>query len=318
MQIIQDQKELSEALKAKAREKGFDPVGIARVPGSKGIKLRNASLEKWLKDGHQADMEWMNNPKRKNISELLSGVQSVLAVALNYYVDVQPKPGALSIARYAWGIDYHKVIKKRLKSIEHWLKEQRPNCNCKIYVDTGPLLDKAWAEEAGIGWIGKNSNVINKNNGSWFVLGHLLCTEALIPDKPANARCGHCVACIEACPTKAITQPFVVDARKCIAYHTIENRNPVLPKSISKSIGNWVAGCDVCQEVCPWNKKPIPSNNDPDVIPKRWILELTKEKAVSWNDESWNENLQGSALKRIKPWMWRRNASAIREEKPLG
>ena len=317
MQILENQSALSNALKEKARNQGFNLVGIAQIPGSKRIALRNSALQKWLEAGHHAEMKWMHSSKRQNINELLNGVQSILAVGLNYYVDIKKQQGSLSIARYGWGNDYHKVITKRLRVVGDWLTKQRPDCNWKIYVDTGPLLDKAWAEEAGIGWIGKNSNLINKKDGSWIVLGHLLCTEQLTPDQPADARCGNCVACIDACPTQAITEPFVVDARKCIAYHTIENRNEVLPKAISDSIGEWVAGCDICQEVCPWNKKKIPSSKDPDVLPKQWVLELTKEQATSWNDESWNQKLRGSALKRIKPWMWRRNAAATKLENPL-
>ena len=318
MQMIQTQSELTHALKEKAKNQGFNLVGIARFPGSERLQLRNSALEKWLNEGHQAEMKWMSSPRRQNLNESLEGIQSLISVGLNYFVDIKKPEKSLSIARYAWGKDYHKVISKRLRIIGNWLEEQRPNCNWKIYVDTGPVLEKAWAEEAGLGWIGKNSNLINKKQGSWMVIGHLLCTEELIPDKPAKAHCGQCVACIEACPTKAITEPFVVDSRKCIAYHTIENRNPNLPKEIQNALGPWVAGCDICQDVCPWNKKAISNNKDPDVMPKEWILEITKEQAISWNDEYWNEKLKDSALKRIKPWMWRRNASATKTDKPLG
>ena len=311
MSSSKSQLQLTEELKQKAAEEGFNPIGVANVPGSPRIKLRTQALERWLNAGFHADMKWMEAPRRKRIETLLDGVQSLMAVGLNYYVDKEKDPEALSIARYGWGNDYHKVMEKRLKRIGKWLEEKRPECKWKVFVDTGPLLDKAWAEEAGIGWIGKNSNLINPQSGSWLVLGHLLCTEKLTPDKPSKPLCGKCKDCISACPTNAITEPFVINAEKCIAYHTIENREAEIPEEIRKSLKTWVAGCDICQEICPWNKKGIKSSTDPDVQPKDWILKLTKNEAMSWSDEKWRTTLKGSAFKRIKPWMWRRNAKAI-------
>ncbi len=316
MQTIATQAQLTQALKKEARKQGFEPVGIARIPGSKRLQARTQALEAWLNAGYQAEMNWMAAPRRKNAITLLEGVKSLLAVGLNYYVNQNQNPGTLSIARYGWGNDYHKVVEKRLKAIGKWLEIQRPSCKWKICVDAAPLLDKAWAEEAGLGWIGKHSNLINPSRGSWMVLGHLLCTEVLIPDKPSKSQCGICKACITACPTNAISEPYIVDSRKCIAYHTIENRCQKLPEEIESSLGSWVAGCDICQEVCPWNKKPIVNTNDPDLKPREWILNLTKNEALNWDDKKWREQLKGSALKRIKPWMWRRNAAAIKSESP--
>ena len=142
-------------------------------------------------------------------------------------------------------------------------------------------------------------------------LGHLLSTEVLHPDKPAKSICGECEKCIEACPTKAIEEPFVVNSNKCLAYHTLENRDKELPTNIINNIGNWIAGCDICQEVCPWNQKKIPCTAEPDLQPSKWILNLTKKDAIGWSDSQWKENLKNSALKRIKPWMWRRNINSI-------
>tara|TARA_Y100001968_G_scaffold332683_1_gene391799 strand:+ start:1610 stop:2545 length:936 start_codon:yes stop_codon:yes gene_type:complete len=308
------QETLSEKLKKEAKKLGFSAVGIARVPGSTRIKLRTSALQRWLKAGHQADMLWMEAPRRKNIETLLEGVKSVIAVGLNYYVKTKEKPKELSIARYGWGKDYHKLIEKKLKKLGQWLEKEQPSCQWKVCVDSSPLLDKAWAEEAGLGWIGKNSNLINQEIGSWMFLGHLLCTEALTPDKPSIPTCGECEKCIEACPTKAITEPFVINSNLCLAYHTIENKAQDLPAEIKNSMGNWIVGCDICQEVCPWNQKEIPSNNDPSIQPKEWILNLTTKDVLSWDDELWKEKLQGSTLKRIKPWMWRRNANAINQK----
>lgn len=313
---MNDQNQLSQAIKNEAKKQGFNPVGIAKIPGGARIQTRTASLQRWLEAGHHADMKWMEAPRRENIESLLNGAKSVLAVGLNYYVEEEKAPNSLSIARYAWGKDYHKTIKQRLKKIGQWLEKERPNSRWKICVDSSPLLDKAWAEEAGIGWIGKNSNLINPKLGSWMVIGHLICTEPLTPDEPETPLCGKCQDCLEACPTKAISEPFVVDARRCLAYHTIENRNKSLPEEIKKSLGTWVAGCDICQDVCPWNQKSIPSSSDPDVIPKKWILNLTREEALQWDDKQWNEKTNESALKRIKPWMWRRNIEATKKNKP--
>ena len=314
MERLETNIELSEALKREANKHGFHPVGIAKIPGSSRLQLRTASLQRWLGAGYQSDMNWMSAPRRQNIETLLEGASSLLAVGLNYYVNAKKSSEALSIARYAWGNDYHVVVEKRLKQIGHWLKKQRPDCQWKVCVDSAPLLDKAWAEEAGLGWIGKHSNIINEKKGSWMVLGHLLCTEPLIPDQPSKAKCGQCQKCIEACPTKAIVEPFVVNSNKCLAYHTIENRNEEFPKEINQSIGKWIAGCDICQDVCPWNQKELTNNSDPEVQPKDWVMKITKEEALSWSDEKWIENLRGTSLRRIKPWMWRRNAKAINSE----
>ena len=312
MSSLEEQIKLTKQLKSKAKEEGFNPVGIAKVPGSSRIKLRTAALERWLEAGNQADMNWMKAPRRKNIESLLKGVKSVLAVGLNYYVNIQPNKNNLLIGRYAWGGDYHKIIGKRLKKIGKWLEIERPECKWKVCVDSSALLEKAWAEEAGLGWIGKHTNLINSSGGSWMVLGYLLCTETLIPDKPAKPLCGQCRKCIDICPTNAITEPFVVNANHCIAYHNIENRNLNLPKEITNSMGNWIAGCDICQDICPWNKKrSIKSSEDPAMQPKDWILNLTKKDILSWNEDEWKENLRNSPLKRIKPWMWKRNVKAL-------
>ena len=305
---------LSDALRHRARAEGFEPVGIARVPGSERMQLRTAALQRWLEAGHHADMGWMAAPRRLDPRGLLDNAQSLLAVGLNYYVDQQPDPGSLKVARYGWGRDYHRVVDQRLRRIGRWLSEQRPDCQWRACVDAAPLLDKAWAEEAGLGWIGKHSNVIHSQRGSWMVIGHLLTTEALEPDQPARSLCGRCTTCIDACPTGAIQEPFVVDARQCLAFHTIENREPQLPQAIAESLGPWVAGCDICQDVCPWNQGSLPSSHDPELQPRPWLMKLKNNDIQAWDDATWDENLRGSALRRIKPWMWRRNAQAARPD----
>jgi len=302
--------DLAGAIKAEARRLGFEPVGIAAVPGSPRLQLRTAALERWLAAGHQADMAWMADPRRRAVEQLLPGVRSLVAVGLNHHVAAERTPGSLKVARYGWGRDYHRVIDGRLRALGRWLEAQVPGVHWRACVDSAPLLDKAWAEEAGLGWIGKHGNLIAGRRGSWLLLGHLLTDLALPADAPAAPACGACTACLEACPTGAITEPFVVDARRCIAFHTIENRADTLPPAIADALQGWVAGCDICQEVCPWNRAPLPTSTDPDLQPRPWWLDLQPEQALAWSDADWDAKLRASALRRIKPAMWRRNIRA--------
>jgi epoxyqueuosine reductase len=255
-------------------------------------------------------MAWMADPRRRDVRHLLPGVRSLVAVGLPYYVEAERAPGSLKVARYGWGRDYHRLIDGRLRALGRWLEQQEPGVRWRACVDSAPLLDKAWAEQAGLGWIGKHGNLIHRGRGSWLLLGHLLTTLELPADPPAQPACGACSACLDACPTAAITEPFVVDARRCIAFHTIENRDPELPEAIAANLQGWVAGCDICQDVCPWNHKPLPSSDDPDLQPRPWWLDLQAQEALSWSDAQWDDNLRASALRRIKPAMWRRNIRA--------
>ena len=301
---------LAADLKQEAHRLGFDPVGLAAVPGGPRLALRTAALQRWLAAGHQADMAWMADPRRRQVEALLPGVRSLLAVGLNYYVAEPAAPARLRVARYGWGRDYHRVIDQRLRQLGRWLERQVPGVAWRACVDSAPLLDKAWAEEAGLGWIGKHGNLIHRRRGSWLLLGHLLTNLELPADAPAQPLCGSCSRCMPACPTGAITEPFVVDSRRCIAFHTIENRDPELPRAIANHLQGWVAGCDLCQEACPWNQQPLASSTDPAVQPRPWWLTLQAEQALGWSDAEWDEKLRASALRRIKPWMWRRNIRA--------
>ena len=304
---IQDKKELSKKLKERAIFEGFTIAGIASIPGSSRMKLRTDALERWLSSKHHAEMKWMEAERRKNISKLLKNAKSVLCVGFNY-INSQNHCNYLKVGKFSQGDDYHKVIYKKLKNVGKWIKLKIPDCKWKICVDTSPLLEKAWAEESGLGWIGKNSNLINKKNGSWFTLGFMILTKDFTPDTPHQSLCGKCDICIENCPTQAIVEPFVIQSDLCIAYHTIESREKTLPKKIEENLNGWVAGCDICQDVCPWNQS-VPFNNAIETIPKKWIKNLNIE-SLNWDDKTWEENLKGSTLKRIKPWMWKRNLRA--------
>ena len=304
---IQDTKEISQKLKERAISEGFTMAGIASIPGSSRIKLRTNALERWLSSNHHAEMKWMEAEKRKNIDSLLKNAKSVLSVGFNY-ISSHKQNNLFKVGKFGQGEDYHKVISRKLKNIGKWIKLEIPDCEWRICVDTSPLLEKAWAEESGIGWIGKNSNLISNKNGSWFTLGFMILTKDLIPDKPHQSLCGKCDKCIKHCPTKAIVEPFVIKSDLCIAYHTIESREKTIPKRIEENLNGWIAGCDICQDVCPWNKS-VPYNNIFETTPKKWIRNLNSD-SLNWDDKTWEENLKGTTLKRIKPWMWRRNMKA--------
>ena len=306
---LQNKKEISKKIKERAISEGFTISGIASIPGSSRLKLRNKALERWLSNNYHGEMKWMEAERRKNINSLLEGAKSVLSVGFTYNnSQINKKNKIFKVGKFSQGEDYHKVIYKKLKNIGKWINIEIPDCKWKICVDSSPLLEKAWAEESGLGWIGKNSNLINKKHGSWFTLGFMILTQDLLPDKPHQSLCGKCDKCIEQCPTEAIVEPFVIQSNLCIAYHTIESRKRTIPKKIKENLNGWVAGCDICQDVCPWNKS-VPLNNTYETTPKEWIENLNID-ALNWDNKTWKEHLKGTTLKRIKPWMWRRNIKA--------
>jgi epoxyqueuosine reductase len=303
--------DLQQQIEDRAREIGFHAVGIAAIDLNSTHTAANR-LQEWLSLGYQADMDWMSDPRRQDIYRLMPAAKSVIAVALNYYTPHQrpSSPEYAKIARYAWGRDYHKVLAKKLKQLTNWLLQEFPDIEARSYVDTGPIQDKYWAQTAGIGWIGKNGNVINRQYGSWLFLGEIVTSLMLIPSDPHLQHCGTCTRCISACPTGAITQPFVVDANQCIAYHTIENRAAILPPEIANNLQGWVAGCDICQDVCPWNQRFAKPTDVADFKPYASNLAHKLSDLGSLTDESWDRSFRASALRRIKPAMWRRNAIA--------
>jgi len=306
----------------KAYELGFHLAGVASVPPAPAAAEQEATahLAAWLHQGYQAQMQWMGHSKRQDIRHVLPGVQSVICVALNYYTPHahSDHPDHGKISRYGWGRDYHRVLQTRLKALTTWLQEvtqlpgeQNP---VRYYVDTGPVQDKFWAQQAGLGWVAKNGNLITRQYGSWVFLGEILTTLPLPPDQPHSAHCGTCTRCLEACPTGAIPQPHVVDANRCIAYHTIENRSETLPANIVPHLQNWVAGCDICQDVCPWNIRFAQATDIEDFQPYPWNLRPSLADLANLSEEEWDRRFRGSALRRIKPGMWQRNASAAQSD----
>ncbi|MGI0494881.1 tRNA epoxyqueuosine(34) reductase QueG [Alkalinema pantanalense CENA528] len=307
---------ITSAIKQKALDLGFHKVGIVRVADWADVEPEG--LRSWLAQGYQAEMAWMAASKRQNVYEILPTVRSIICVAMNYYTpDQRPtEPEYGKISRYGWGRDYHKVLHKRLKAFSLWLEaqtgldSQTEAIQTRYYADTGPIQDKVWAERAGIGWIAKNSNVITREYGSWVFLGEILTNVELIPDRPHTQHCGTCTRCIDACPTAAITQPFVVDANRCIAYHTIENRNDELPRDIASNLQGWVAGCDICQDVCPWNQRFAQETDIPDFQPYPDNIAPRLQDLANLEAAEYDRRFPASALRRIKPEMWRRNARA--------
>ena len=309
---------LLKALEHQAQTVGFHRLGIVAVPAAPTVQEQamQTRLQTWLNQGYQADMAWMANPKRQDIRQVMPEVRSIICVALNYYTPHQRPGGAEygKIARYGWGRDYHRVMHKKLKQLSRWLQTQTSAQTDPIitryYADTGPVQDKFWAQEAGLGWVAKNGNVITRDYGSWIFLGEILTNIVLPASRPHTHHCGTCTRCIEACPTTAIRAPGVVDANRCIAYYTIENRDEQLPAPVAHQLHNWVAGCDICQDVCPWNQRFAQPTDVPEFEPYPGNVAPTLKDLANMDEQDWDQRFPASALRRIKPKMWRRNATA--------
>ena len=248
-------------------------------------------------------MGWMTNhfDKRVDPRELVPGARSVISVLQNYYHPYQlsDKPDVGRISRYAMGDDYHETMKSRLRKLYAWLQVEYPELDGRVFVDSAPVMDKAWAARAGLGWIGKHSNLINRDIGSWFFIGEMIVNAPLESDRPVADMCGSCTKCIDACPTNAIVEPYVVDAKKCISYLTIEHREDDIPDELVPKMGNWVFGCDICQDVCPWNKFQTPSEESA-YAPR---LDNLDRPLANWQEisqEMFSETFRNSPVKRTK------------------
>ncbi len=261
MQSYRKKADLTAFIKHIARELGFHKVGIAPA----GRPERGEYLLQWLLQGKHGLMHYMEHhlEKRLDIRKLFPEAQSVIMVAHNYYTPFKHSTSKqyAKISRYAWGKDYHKIIKKKLKRFLNALIDKEPSIEGRIFVDTAPVLEKQWAVAAGLGWQGKNTNVISKDYGSFFFLGGMVINRELLYDRPVQDFCGRCTACIEACPTKAL-QPYELDARRCISYLTIEYWDRPIPDEFADKMENFVFGCDICQDVCPWNRFARPTDEE--------------------------------------------------------
>jgi epoxyqueuosine reductase len=295
----------------KAKQFGFDLVGFAKADL---LVEETGKLETWLAKGYQASMEYMekNLHKRKDVKEIFPNAKSVISFALNYYTPEHHtnENDKYKISRYAWGKDYHLIIWKKLDELETMLKEIEPELETISYVDTGPIMDKVWAVRAGIGWMGKHTNVINPDFGSWFFIATIITNYDFDYSEVITDHCGTCTACIDACPTNAIVQEYVVDANKCISFQTIENKNEI-PIELKGKFDNWIFGCDICQDVCPWNQKFSIATSIKEFYPSN--KELTFDEVMKLDNESFKERFVESPIKRTKLKGLQRNARFLIE-----
>jgi len=295
---------------------GFDLVGIA---SAERLLEQREQLTAWLARGYQGEMHWLSRDPERRIDpqRILPGVRSVVVVALNYYTPEQhtESDGTGKVSRYAWGDDYHDIVSAKLQSVLSWLKQRLPEVEGKVCVDTQPTMDKAWAVRAGLGWIGKHTNVITKEFGSWVFLGELLLTVQLeYDDDVIEDHCGTCTLCIDACPTGAIPEPYLLDSNKCISYATIELRAPELPAHIGNNLNGWFYGCDICQDVCPWNRF-AQASNESAFAPRRGNVDANLDQILELTPEKYAERFRGSAMKRAKLSGLQRNAQTLREQR---
>lgn len=290
--------EYARIIKEEARKLGFMSCGISEA----GFLEEEAPrLEAWLQKGMQGQMGYMANhfDKRLDPRLLVDGARSVISVILNYYPEhTQQDPEAPKLSKYAYGTDYHFVIKEKLKSLLEFIREEIGEIEGRAFVDSAPVLDKAWAAKSGLGWIGKNANLLTKQVGSFYFVAELIVDLELETDTPVTDHCGSCTACIDACPTEAIISPYVVDGSKCISYLTIELKDE-LPASFNGKMDNWMFGCDVCQDVCPWNRFSKP-HKEKAFEPHPDLLEMNKDDWYELTEETFRKVFKKSAVKRTK------------------
>jgi len=317
----QSQVELSPAaqIKGRALELGFSKVGIVRA---EVLAEEQNRLQQWLRHGFHGEMKWMERDpaQRADPRRFWPSTRSIVVVALNYYTPHEHKVSTGSgsdrvksgkVSRYAWGDDYHEVLGEKLRQLLSWIKRQWPEADGKICVDIQPMMDKAWAQRAGLGWIGKHTNLITHEFGSWVFIGELLLNLDLdSQESEAADQCGSCTLCIDACPTSAITEPYVLDANLCISHATIESRAAEIPKPLAKHLEGWLYGCDICQDVCPWNEM-AKDTNEPRFQPRLGNVNASLAEILSLTPDTYAKRFRGSAMKRAKLTGLQRNARAL-------
>jgi epoxyqueuosine reductase len=293
-------------IKEKARELGFLDCGIAEA----GLLEKDAArLENWLESGFQGRMRYMENhfEKRTDPRRLLEGTRSVIVVLQNYHTTrKQDDPKAPVISKYAYGRDYHRIVRKKLERMLDWMHREIAPAEGRVFVDSAPIMERAWGARAGLGWIGRHSLLLNRKYGSWFFLGIILSGLELEPDSPVNEYCGDCTRCVDACPTGAILPDRTVDSRKCISYLTIELKDRPIPPEFRDNMRNRAFGCDICQDACPWNHNAHAHSED-WLKPRTGLLEMTREDWLALDEAKFNLLFEGSAVKRAGFTGLRRN-----------
>ena len=298
-------------IKAEAKRLGFLSCGISKA---RFLDEEAARLESWLKNNMNGQMKYMENnfTKRLDPGLLVDGAKSVISLLFNYYTnEKQKRSDAPKISKYAYGRDYHIVIKDKLNQLIKFIHKNIGQVNGRAFVDSAPVMERSWARLSGLGWIGKNTMLITKNSGSFVFTGELLLDIELNYDTPINDYCGTCSRCIDACPTNAIVEPYIVDASKCISYFTIELKNEV-PSEMKQKFSNRMFGCDICQDVCPWNNKAIP-HTEPAFNPHPDLLKMTKNDWNEITEEVFEKIFKNSAVKRINFNQFKRNLKFLRD-----
>jgi len=287
----------STLIKTEAKRLGFLSCGISKAAF---LEEEAPRLEAWLNKNSHGEMRYMENhfDKRLDPTKLVEGSKSVISLLLNYYPSEEQNKESYKISKYAYGNDYHFVIKDKLKHLMHFIQEEIGDVHGRAFVDSAPVLDKAWAAKSGLGWIGKHSNLLTQQVGSFYFIAELIVDLDLEYDMPVTDHCGTCTACIDACPTQAITEPYVVDGSKCISYFTIELKENI-PTEFKEQFDDWMFGCDVCQDVCPWNKFSK-SHNEPLFNPNPELLSMTKKDWEEITEDVFKKVFQKSAVKRTK------------------
>jgi epoxyqueuosine reductase len=301
----------AQSIKTEAKRLGFLSCGISKA---EFLEEEAPRLESWLHQNKHGKMHYMENhfDKRLDPTLLVEGSKSVISLTYNYYTDkLQQDPNAPKISKYAYGLDYHYVIKDKLNQLLEFIKEEIGDVHGRAFVDSAPIMEKAWAKKSGLGWIGKNSNLITQKVGSFYFISELIVDLDLEVDHAVTDHCGSCTACIDACPTEAITEPFQVDGSKCISYFTIELKDNI-PNEMKGKLDHWAFGCDVCQDVCPWNRFSK-QHSQPLFNPKPELLSMTKNDWEEITQETFNKVFKKSAVKRTKYTGLKRNIKFLKE-----
>ena len=295
--MINNKAKYSQLIKTEASRLGFLSCGISKATF---LEEEAPRLEKWLNKNQHGQMSYMENnfDKRLNPTLLVDGAKSVISLLLNYYPTENQKQESYKISKYAYGQDYHHVIKEKLKELLFFIQTEIGDVSGRAFVDSAPVLDKAWAAKSGLGWIGKNSNLITQKVGSFYFIAELIIDLDLENDNPTTDHCGTCTACIDSCPTEAIVSPYVVDGSKCISYFTIELKDN-LPQEMKGKFDDWIFGCDVCQDVCPWNRFSKP-HKEPLFNATPEILSFTKKDWQEITEDTFKKVFDNSAIKRTK------------------
>lgn len=296
-------------IKAEALRLGFSHCGFSKA---EFLEEEAPRLEQWINQNHHGQMGYMANnfDKRLDPRLLVDGAKTVVSLLFNYYTDQKQAAGAPKLSKYAYGEDYHFVLKDKLKDLLRFVRDEIGEVNGRVFVDSAPVMDKAWAKRSGLGWMGKNTNIINKKNGSFFFIAELIIDLEVEADRPVLDHCGSCTACIDACPTEALVAPYQIDGSKCISYFTIELKDAI-PTEMKGKMNDWMFGCDVCQDVCPWNRFSTP-HQEKRFDPQSEVLAMSHSDWQELTEETFAKVFKQSALKRTKYKGLKRNLDFLR------